>query len=320
LGDLDGDGDLDAFVANGSFNDDQANEVWLNDGAGIFSSPYSGLGGGRSTALDLGDVDGDGDLDAFITNREGQANEVWLNDGRGLFGDSDQRLGEGDSWDVRLGDLDGDGDLDAWVANANLYGEEGGANRIWLNDGAGAFTPTDQRLGSSVSLGVNLGDLDGDGDLDAFVGNAATDVAGGEPNRVWLNSPARLFLPIVMADGGPYYEVTNVRQLTACENMGRHHIFIHVVDRYGDGLAGIPLRVAWSPEDSDAAYLTTDETGWAVFVMYSGTYSVQVDDGTSQAASGLTPDFAADEVCEETGAIGNSRFHISFEVIFTRVW
>ena len=36
LGDLDGDGDLDAWVANGSWGD-QPNRVWLNDGKGQFT-------------------------------------------------------------------------------------------------------------------------------------------------------------------------------------------------------------------------------------------------------------------------------------------
>jgi len=75
LGDLDGDGDLDAFVANYG----QANKVWVNNGDGNFTAGQ-GLGSAYSYGVALGDLDGDGDLDAFVTNYGGgQANKVWLN-------------------------------------------------------------------------------------------------------------------------------------------------------------------------------------------------------------------------------------------------
>ena len=178
LGDLDGDGDLDAFVANGN---SQANRVWLNDGSGTFTHDQS-LGSSTSLSVDLGDVDGDGDLDAFVANAVAgggaQSNKVWLNDGSGTLTDSGQSLGDLESWEVNLGDVDGDGDLDAFVANARSGNE---ANKVWLNDGSGTLTDSGQNLGDSPSYGARLGDLDGDGDLDAFVANRS------QPDTVWLN-------------------------------------------------------------------------------------------------------------------------------------
>jgi len=66
LGDLDGDGDLDAFVGNFA----SPNEVWLNNGVGIFSDSGQRLGisGNNAFSVALGDLDGDGDLDAFCAN------------------------------------------------------------------------------------------------------------------------------------------------------------------------------------------------------------------------------------------------------------
>jgi len=170
LGDLDGDGDLDAFVAN-----DGANTVWLNDGSGYFTDSGQSLGNAYTTSVALGDLDGDGDLDAFVMNHG--PNKIWLNDGNGIFSDSGQTLGSYDGREVVLADIDGDGDLDAVLAN---YSNQ--PNSIWLNDGKGNFTDSGQALGNSKSHGVAVGDLDGDGDLDMFVSNRE-----GQSNRVWLN-------------------------------------------------------------------------------------------------------------------------------------
>jgi uncharacterized repeat protein (TIGR02543 family) len=189
LGDLDGDGDQDAFVANYG----QPSEVWLNNAgiqggsAGSFTNSGQALGNANSMGVTLGDVDNDGDLDAFIINASGQPDTVWLNNGGiqggspGSFTDSGQMLGTSDGRAVMLGDLDGDADLDAFVANASNQ-----PDTIWLNNGLGSFTNS-QSLGSFWSLGVDLGDLDGDGDLDAVTAGY------NQPCQVWLNDGAGTF-------------------------------------------------------------------------------------------------------------------------------
>ncbi|MCB0166085.1 MAG: PKD domain-containing protein, partial [Anaerolineae bacterium] len=81
-------------------------------GTGIFiSHPISPtFGGGNSTDVALGDVDGDGDLDAVVAN-DGAAQTVYLNNGQGQFNSlADSTFGGGDSRSLALGDVDGDGD------------------------------------------------------------------------------------------------------------------------------------------------------------------------------------------------------------------
>ena len=176
LGDLDGDGDLDAYIANyGS-----GNTVWTNDGNGIFADSGQSLGAANSLNVALGDLDHDGDLDAFIGNDSG-SNTVWTNSGSGVFFDSGQSLGSACSFGVELGDLDGDGDLDAFVAN------NGASNKVWVNDGLGAFTDSGQSLGSGNNRHIALGDVDNDGDLDAVV------AVNGGGDTVWTNNGSGLF-------------------------------------------------------------------------------------------------------------------------------
>ncbi|MEZ4593330.1 MAG: FG-GAP-like repeat-containing protein [Chloroflexota bacterium] len=171
LGDLDGDDDLDAFVAN-----EGANTVWLNDGEGNFSNSGQSLGMNASRAVLLGDVNQDGSLDAYIAN-VGAPNILWLNDGNGLFSQSPQALGNQDSYSASFGDLDGDCDLDLFATNYNPTL----ANEVWLNDGTGQFSDSGQRLGNAPSYTPVLGDFDRDGDLDAYIANANSD-------ELWLNN------------------------------------------------------------------------------------------------------------------------------------
>ena len=186
LGDLDRDGDLDAFVA---FTNDDHNHIYINNG--ITNDAWGGFA--DSTALTernysrdvaLGDLDGDGNLDAFVANTNNQANRIYINNGVtmsgawGSFADSAALTGTNNSFGVALGDLDGDGDLDAFVAN------NAQPNRIYLNNGMGGFPATDimDLTGANNSRAVALGDLDNDGDLDAFVTNQ------NQPNRIYINN------------------------------------------------------------------------------------------------------------------------------------
>lgn len=173
LGDVDGDGDVDAFVANGFNTSNQSNRVWFNDGAGSFIDSGQDLGGGTSRKIDMADLDGDGDLDVMVANIQNQGNRVWLNDGMGFYSPG-QALGSSATVRVAFGDLDGDGDLDAFAAN------NGQPDRVWLNDATGGFVDSGQQIGNTGSHDVALGDLDGDGDLDAFVANHGA-------NQIWLN-------------------------------------------------------------------------------------------------------------------------------------
>ena len=74
------------------------------------------------------------------------------------------------SEDFAIGDVDGDNDLDIYWANGAIGGLQ--QNGLWRNDGNYTFTDiTATHLPAflDASVGVELADMDGDGDLDAVV-------------------------------------------------------------------------------------------------------------------------------------------------------
>ena len=85
LGDFDGDGDLDAYLAVGTTGTAQ-DQIWINQGDGYFAESDLILSMGYTTGVGIGDLDGDSDPDFFIAHGElgkpsggGLPNEVWFN-------------------------------------------------------------------------------------------------------------------------------------------------------------------------------------------------------------------------------------------------
>jgi hypothetical protein len=191
MGDMDGDGDLDLVTGNaGGVAAGEWNVISLNSDAGAFPVSYSfGIGPDDTTALALGDVDGDGDLDVAVGNHA-QQNRVYLNDGHGNPYDRifPSRFGYGPA--LALGDVDGDGDLDLAVGNS------GGHNAVYTNDGDATFDTMPSTVGpiADQTQALALGNVDGDGTLDLAVGNSGA--AGGQ-NGVYLNTLA-VYLPIAL--------------------------------------------------------------------------------------------------------------------------
>jgi len=190
LGDLNGDGHLDMVAVNDTLNPlfggttayYTSTRVWLGNGHGAFTDSGQALVGANTYVRNavLGDLDGDGDLDLVLGCPQGCGGVlVYRNDGRGVF-TLTLVLGAADTHALALGDIDGDGDLD--LVEGNI-----GANRVWLNDGSGAFTDSGQALGAADTYALALGDLDGDGDPDLVAGNIRT------ANRVWLNDGSGAF-------------------------------------------------------------------------------------------------------------------------------
>ncbi len=165
LGDVNGDGKLDAVIAN--YNDEAVR--CLNDGVGNLASCVSFNSAVYSFGVALGDLNGDGALDTVIANTKGQPEYRCLNNGSGGFTDCASFNTLDASFGIALGDVDGDGDLDAVIANS------GESEQVCWNNGSGNFNScTAFNAINDDSRAIALADLDQDGDLDAVVANGTS--------------------------------------------------------------------------------------------------------------------------------------------------
>lgn len=183
VGDIDGDGDLDIVAV---YNNSVVRYYVNNGQAGYsYSDQYaSGIAGNPVMA----DMDGDGDVDFLVPSGFG-GDRLFINDGSGTFAERSLSANNYTSNGLVVGDVDGDGDLDVVGAGS------GGGDRVYINDGHGNFTVralASDLSGSDFTTQIALGDLDGDGDLDA-VAARTTWWGGSGRNRVYFNDGHGVF-------------------------------------------------------------------------------------------------------------------------------
>ncbi len=202
LVDIDGDGDLDLIIgqSNGNLtyyrNTGTTSSPNYNRQTGAYNTgtkagnPMNGIDVGDSSSPEFVDIDGDGDLDCFIGNRDGQI-RFYRNTGTATapvytsvtgtnnpFNNVDINGNSNNGYaSPAFADLDKDGDLDC------VIGEADGTLNYFLNTGTAAAPVFTQQSGganpfNSFTAASNASpafvDIDNDGDKDLFVG-----VSGG---------------------------------------------------------------------------------------------------------------------------------------------
>ncbi len=180
LADIDGDGDLDLHVSNTSNVFFQGNKWWVNAGGGFYadetSTRWVGLGAHPSSVppsqvlsdgsfiawsgdSDFGDLDNDGDLDLVHSSYGGayggqMPSRIFLNDGDGFFSEFNPS-----GFQLTVNQL-ANGDPGLWCDGVQQHN---------TTDGTGAFCDV-----ATAALDLDVGDVDGDFDLDVLLGDRHT--------------------------------------------------------------------------------------------------------------------------------------------------
>ena len=233
--DYDNDGYIDLYAVNGATVDTYrqrsgpGNVLYRNSGDATFADATDGAGVGDSSwgmGCTVGDIDGDGYRDLYVTNYG--SNILYHNQGNGRFADISTAAGvAGSDYSASAAffDYDNDGDLDLYTTTYLVYdpqsppdkvctyggseiycGPQGlprGGDVLYRNDGARQFTDVTRPSGISwanryYGLGVVPADFDKDGDTDLFIANDKT------PNLIFRNDGDGTFTETGLLSGVAY--------------------------------------------------------------------------------------------------------------------
>lgn len=239
-GDFDNDGLLDLYVANSGGN--RRNMLFQNDDDIQFTRITTGshvTDGNYTRDVDWIDINGDGLLDIYVVNESSQNNALYLNKGDGTFEKvTDMNIVQDGktSWSSNWIDFNNDGYFDLFLTN-----RDGSSNSLYKNNGDGTFTQITEGeivTEGGYSSGSDWGDVNNDGFIDLYVGNA---FANGQEidNYFYLNNGDETFTKITS-------NITEVGGWTYGVSFG---------DFNRDGYLDLALAKCFSANENNALFL-----------------------------------------------------------------
>ncbi|MEO0789222.1 MAG: FG-GAP-like repeat-containing protein, partial [Bacteroidota bacterium] len=171
----DGDNDLDVMITGAKENFDAISNLYTNDGNGNFSesidNSFTGVG---QSSIAFADIDGDNDLDLFISGQNISETpafiaKLYINDGGGTFTEvvGTPFTGVFNS-SIAFSDIDGDNDQDLLITGQPSPASF--STTLYTNDGQGNFTEVANSPIADVGFGsIDFADVDGDGDEDLLI-------------------------------------------------------------------------------------------------------------------------------------------------------
>jgi len=167
IGDFNGDWIPDLITATRS---NRTLAVFPGKGDGTFQSAIAQQMESNADAMAIGDVNGDGKLDAIVVGAipTNAHMSVYLGQGNGSFNAAVTYATDPYPSAVALGDFNGDGKLDAAVGHGGA-----GNVRVYPNQGRGTFgTPVVFQVGPAWDLAT--ADMNTDGKLDLILGQTSS--------------------------------------------------------------------------------------------------------------------------------------------------
>lgn len=184
VGDLNGDGNLDAAIALGEFG--PGGYVLLGDGSGGLLLKQEFFTSYMTKGIAIGDLSGDGISDLMVGVYDSAYVESFVNRGDGTFGASIPNGAQAPGLQTGFvaADFNGDGRLDVITSTrSNVSETTAGTVTELSGNGDGSLTYFAQYTVGQVPLAITVGDFNGDGRPDVATANA-----GSTTVSVLLNS------------------------------------------------------------------------------------------------------------------------------------